>query len=123
MKFYFDVTETFVQTVAIEAKSREQARRRIEGAYNRKEFEIDRKHPDDIVFKDVQKEVKKSIREGFVAEEELETFNCNDVVWDDITESYVCPVCGEYVASRFDFKCIDYPLPKHCHECGAKLHY
>ena len=123
MKFYFDVTETFVQTIAIEAKSREQAQRRIESAYNRKEFEIDREHPDDVDFKYAQKEVEECIREGLVAEEELETFDCNDVVYDEKQDCYVCPVCGEYVADRWQMKDLDYKLPKHCHECGAKLHY
>lgn len=123
MKFYFDVKETFVKTVAIEADNLEQALHRVDKAYRRDEFEIDKEYPDEIDFKDVTIEVEEFFQTGDCAEEEIETFNCNDVVWDDIKEGYVCPVCGEYVATRFEVKCIDYPLPKHCHECGTKLHY
>lgn len=123
MTFYFDVTETFVKTIAIEADSLGQAQRRIESAYNRKEFEINREHPDDIDFKPAQSEVEGCIDAGFFAKEELETFDCNNVVYDEKQDCYVCPVCGEYAADKWQIKDLDYPLPKHCHECGAKLHY
>ena len=123
MKFYFDVTETFIKTIAIEADSLEQAQRRIDGAWHRGEFEIDREYPDDVDFKFAQNEVEECIREGFFAEEELETFNCHDVVYDEESDSYVCPVCGEYVADRWQIKYLEYPLSKYCHECGTKLHY
>lgn len=123
MKFYFDVTETFVRTIAIEADNLEQAERRIDGAWHRNEFEIDHEYPDEYEFKEVTTEVEEFFQTGDCAEEEIETFNCNDVVWDDTKEGYVCPVCGEYVAEKWQIKDMEYPLPKHCHECGAKLHY
>ena len=123
MKFYFDVIETFIKTIAVEADNIEQAQRRADGAYKRNEFEIDRTYPDQVDFKNATTEVEEFFQTGDCAEEEIETFNCNNVAWDDIKEGYVCPVCGEYVASTFEVKCIDYPLPKYCHECGAKLYY
>lgn len=52
-----------------------------------------------------------------------EEINCSDVVYDEEQDSYVCPVCGTYAADKFMIKDLDYSLPKHCHECGAKLHY
>jgi hypothetical protein len=80
MKFYFDIKEIFVKTIAIEAENIEQAERRVQGAYNRKEFKINREHPDDVNFIFAQDDVEKCIQQGFFSEEELETFNCNDVV-------------------------------------------
>lgn len=123
MTFYFDVTEIFVKTIAIEADTLEQAQRRIESAYDRKEFEINRENPDNIDFKPAQNEVEACIDAGFFAKEELETFNCSDVVYDEKQDAYVCPVCGEYAADKWQIRDLEYPLPKHCHECGAKLHY
>ena len=40
MKYYFDVTEKYIKTVAIEADNLEQAQKRVENAYDKKEFEI-----------------------------------------------------------------------------------
>jgi predicted RNA-binding Zn-ribbon protein involved in translation (DUF1610 family) len=123
MKFYFDVTETFIKTIAIEADNLEQAQRRVDGAWRRNEFEIEHEYPDGIEFKDATTEVEEFFQTGDCAEEELETFNCNDVVYDEETDSYVCPVCGEDAADRWQIKDLEFPLPKYCHECGAKLHY
>lgn len=78
MKFYFDVTEHTTKTIAIEAKTLEQAQERVENAYGRKEFTIIREAPDDVEFKEITEEVENLIKEGLVAEEEFETFNCND---------------------------------------------
>ncbi len=78
MKFYFDVTETNVKTIAIEAEDLEQALKRVENAYNQKEFSINREYPDDVEFKEVTEEVENLIKEGLVPEKELKTFNCND---------------------------------------------
>ena len=47
----------------------------------------------------------------------------HDVVYDEEQDAYVCPVCGEYVADRWQIKDLEFPLPKYCHECGTKLHY
>lgn len=72
MKFYFDVTETNVKTIAIEADTLEQAAKRVEEAYLKKEFAINRELPDDIEFKDVTNEVKNLIKETLITEEEIE---------------------------------------------------
>lgn len=77
MKYYFDVTETFIKTIAIEADSLEQAEKRIENAYENKEFKISREYPDHIDFKCAQEVVEECIRDGFIHESELETFSCN----------------------------------------------
>jgi hypothetical protein len=123
MKFYFDVTETFIKTIGIEADTITQAQLRIDSAWRRREFEIQHKYPDEIEYKHVTAEVKEFIQTGDCSEEEIETFNCNDVVYSAETDSYVCPVCGEYAADRFQIKDLDCKLPKYCQECGAKLHY
>ena len=77
MKFYFDVTEHTTKTIAIKANDLEQAQKRIKKAHERKEFIINREFFDDVEFKDVTEEVENLIKEGCVAEEEFETFNCN----------------------------------------------
>ena len=123
MKFYFDVTETFIKTVAIEADNLEQAKRRVDGAWHRGEFDISHEHPDEVDFKNATSEVEAFFQTGDCAAEDFEILNCNDVVYDEKTDSYACPVCGEYVADRYEVKDLDCKLPKHCHECGAKLHY
>ena len=123
MKFYFDVIETFIRTIGIEADNLEQAERRVEGAWRRSEFEISHNHPDDIEFKEVTTEVEEFFEAGDCAEEEIETFDCTDVVYDSKQDAYVCPVCGEYAADKWQIRDLECPLPKHCHECGAKLHY
>ena len=123
MTYYFDVKETFIKTIAIEADNLEQAEQRVDSAWHRGEFEINREYPDDVEFNWAQEAVENCIKEGDFAKEELTTFNCNDVVYDDETDSYVCPVCGEYAADRWQIKDMEYPLSKHCHECGTKLHY
>lgn len=123
MKFYFDVAETFIKTVAIEADNLEQAQRRVESAHCRGEFEIDHEHPDVVDCKNATTEVEEFFKTGDCAEEEIETFNCKYVIYDEETDSYVCPVCGEYAADRWQIKDLEFPLPKYCHECGAKLHY
>lgn len=123
MKYYFDVTETYIQTIAIEADNQEQARKRIENAYNKKEFIINREYFTDVKFEDVQEDVEKSIKDKCIAEEEIKTFNCNDVIYNETEDYYECPTCGNYVADRFQIKDLDYTLPKFCQECGTKLHY
>ncbi len=123
MKYYFDVTEKYIKTIAIEADNLEQARQRVESAYDRKEFVIDHEYFTDVEFKDAQEEVEECIKDGFFAEEELEIFNCNDVIYNEVEDYYECPVCGEYICDRFQIRDLDYNLQKHCHECGTKLHY
>lgn len=123
MKFYFDVTEHTTKTIAIEAENLEQAQKRVESAYERKEFLINREAPDDVEFKYVQEEVEQCIKDGFVAEEEFDPFDCNNVVYNEEEDYYECPVCRKYVADRFQVKDLDYDLPKFCQKCGTKLHY
>lgn len=123
MKFYFDVTEHTTKTIAIESNDLEQAQKRIESAYDRKEFEINREAPDDVKFKETTEEVENLIKEGYVAEEEFDPFDCNNVVYNEEEDYYECPVCRKHVADRFQVKDLDYDLPKFCHRCGTKLHY
>lgn len=122
MKFYFDVTEYTTKTIAIEANDLEQAQKRIESAYDRKEFEIYRKTLD-VEFKETTEEVENLIKEKYVEEEEFETFDCNDVVYNEEEDYFECPVCREYMADRFQVKDLDYELPSFCRKCGTKLHY
>ena len=77
MKYYFDVTETFIKTIAIEADNLEQAEKRIEKAYENNEFKISREYPDYVDFKNAQEVVEECIKDGFIHERELETFSCN----------------------------------------------
>ena len=77
MKYYIDVTETFIKTIAVEADSLEQAQQRAEDAWHNKEFEIGHRYPDEVKFPDATDVVKGCIEEGFIAEEEIETFMCN----------------------------------------------
>lgn len=123
MKFYFDVTEHTTKTIAIEAENLEQALKRVESAYDRKEFTINREAPDDVEFKYVQEEVENLIEEGLVAEEEFETFDCNHVSYNEEEDYYECPVCKKYIADRAQIKDDDYELPKFCQKCGTKLRY
>lgn len=122
-RYFFDVTEFFTKTIAIEAETLEQAKKRIAAAHSRKEFEVNRKCPDDIEFKYAQKEVESCIKEGFFDEEELEIFNCCDVVYDAEQQMFVCPVCGNPIADKWTIKDVDYILPKRCSDCHAKLKY
>ena len=77
-KFYFDITEKYVKTIAVEADNIIQAIQRAAKAYNQKEFKINHELFDDVVIKNVTRDVEETIKEGFYTEEEIETFNCND---------------------------------------------
>lgn len=61
-KFYFDVTETFIKTIAIEADSFEQASERIKSAYHRKEFKIGHEYFTEVEFVNAQEEVEKVLK-------------------------------------------------------------
>lgn len=123
MKFYFNVKEHTTKTIAIEANNLEQAQKRIESAYDRKEFTIYRESPDDIEFKEATEEVENFIAEGLVAEEEFETFDCNEVFYNKEEDYYECPVCKKYITNRAQMKDDDYEFPKFCQKCGTKLNY
>lgn len=75
MKFYFDIIETNVKTVSIEANDLSQALKKVEEAYEKKEFVINRELPDDIEFKNVTSEVENLIKETLITEEEIEEVN------------------------------------------------
>ena len=77
MKYYIDVTETFVKTIAVEADSLEQAQQRAEDAWHNEEFKISHKYPDTVQFPDATGVVKGCIEEGFIAEEEIKTLKCD----------------------------------------------
>ncbi len=46
-----------------------------------------------------------------------------DVVVDEKSRTVHCPRCNAYLAEDTVLKEIDEPVPKHCHQCGQKLHY
>lgn len=120
MKYFFDVTETFVRTFAVEASDILQANQRIETAYHLGELEIEHDYPNDYEFSNETVAVRSSIRNRFIAEDEIETLNCHDVVYDKEMKAWVCPVCGNYAADK---GFADEELPKYCHECGTQLRY
>lgn len=56
MKYYFDVKETFIKTVAVDADNLEIAEQRLKNAYKREEFEIEHDVCDDVEFKEVSED-------------------------------------------------------------------
>ena len=116
MIYYFDVKEIFVKTIGIEANNLEEAKKRANNAYHYEEMEIDYSIADDVQFINVNEE-------DIFTEENIEFFNCHDVVYDKENDAYVCPVCGEYVCSGYTIKDMDYPVPSYCNNCGTKLQY
>lgn len=117
MKYYFDIREIFSTTIAIEADSYEQAHQRVNSAYRRDELEFGYECADSM-------EITPIAEEDLFTEENFDTLNCNDVVFDYKMNAFVCPVCGKYIVSKWDIKdmeCIS--LPKYCSECGTKLYY
>lgn len=124
MKYYFDVIEKYIKTIAVDADNLYQAKKRAEKAYDRKEFEISNIAFDEVEFVHAQEKVEECIKEGFFAEEELVTFNCNDAIYDIDRGYYSCPVCGKYVCDDVNHMVrLGEYLPKTCDECGATLHY
>ena len=77
-KYYFDVVKKYSRTIGVEADNFEQAKKRVEQAFDNSEFEINQDYFDDVDFNDATRSIKETIKEGFVAEEEILTFNCND---------------------------------------------
>lgn len=123
MTYYFDVKETFIKTIAVEADNYTQAEERINAAYDRGEFEILRNSPDEVECCWVQEEVEQCIEEGVFSKEDLEIIDCNWVVYDDELDAYVCPVCSNFVEDRCCVSELEYPLPEYCSKCGTKLKY
>lgn len=114
MLYYFDVKEIYSKTVCVEADSFEQAEARIQNAYKREEFEIEKDIADSVEFVNVPED---ELFEG----EDIEEFDCNEIVYDSEQDAYCCPVCNNYIVSRNDLKYLDYSLPHYCVECGAAL--
>lgn len=73
-KYFFDVIESFVKTVAIEAEDLDEAKEKIKEVYESGKIKINREYYDNIYFKPAQKAVQECINEGFFAEDELDTF-------------------------------------------------
>lgn len=115
MKYYFDVVETFIKTVAIEADNLEQAQKRLMNAYCENEFEVEHNYCDDVDFKEIKEE-------DLLETENIETFNCNELVYDEGDDVFLCPVCRNFIAAGDAKKCIDIPIPSYCSKCGTKLH-
>ena len=78
MKYYIDVKETFIKTIAIKADSLKEAKERAADAWHNEEFAISHKYPDNVQFHDATDVVKECIVDGFVTEEEIETFKCEN---------------------------------------------
>ena len=114
MKYYFDVKETFIKTVCIEADNLEQAEARVQNAYKREEFDIDREYPDDVEFKKIDEE-------ELLETEDIEEFDCHELVYDKEQDGYVCPVCNNFIVSRDSERDLNYSLPDCCDECGTEL--
>ena len=72
MKFYFDVKETFIKTVAVDADSLEIAEQRLKNAYKREEFKIEHDVCDDVEFKEVSEDELLTNEK-----DEVETLNCS----------------------------------------------
>lgn len=124
MKHYFDIVEKHIKTIGVEAPDYETARKRAENAYNFGEIEINHDYVDDDVDVNyVQEEVENCIRGGDLAEDEIETFNCSDVIVDAENHILRCPICLNNLAPVEALRELDYCVPKFCSECGNKLHY
>jgi hypothetical protein len=74
MIYYFDVKETFIKTVGVEADDLCHAEERVEELYHCHEFELKRVYPHDIEFEYVQDEVENCMKQGFITPEEIEVF-------------------------------------------------
>lgn len=73
MIYYFDVKETYVKTVGIEADSMRDAAERVEELYDSKVFDLSGL-PNEIEFECVQTEVKDLIKQTLITPEEIEVF-------------------------------------------------
>lgn len=88
MKYYFDVTEFFKKTVAVEANSLNEAKEIVDKAWSEGLINIDRKYPDDVEFANNQEEILEAIDEGFIDKEELATFD-NSILSEE--EKHISP--------------------------------
>lgn len=73
MIYYFDVKETYIKTVGIEAKDLSHAYERVEDLHHCCEFDLG-ELPHEIEFEYVQDEVEDCIKQGDLLPEEIEVF-------------------------------------------------
>lgn len=73
MIYYFDITETFVNTVGVEANDIQQALLRVEELYDSKVFDLGGL-PHDIEIECVQAEVQDLIDLKLITPEEIEVY-------------------------------------------------
>jgi hypothetical protein len=74
MIYYFDVKETYIKTVGVEAESLRHATERVEELYYSKNIDLSGL-PNEIDFNYVQSEVEDLIETGDITPEEIETFS------------------------------------------------
>ena len=122
-KYYFDVKQTVVNTIAIEADSPEQAKKRVATALKTGEFVVTDGKWDDIELVEVQEEVEKCIASGFCHPDEIATFDCTHVVYDENNDYFACPVCGNCVADDYFVMDTEDERPECCPHCNTKLSY
>ena len=73
MIYYFDVKETYIKTVGVEAEELEQAVTRVEDLYNSKAFDLG-DLPHEIEFEHVSDDVEEFIKQKIVTPEEIEVY-------------------------------------------------
>ena len=73
MIYYFDVTETYVKTVGVEAEDLNQATYRVEELYDSRVFDFG-ELPHEIEFEHISDDIKELVEEGGITLDEIETF-------------------------------------------------
>ena len=73
MIYYFDVTETYVKTVGVEAEDLNQAAYRVEELYDSRVFDCG-ELPREIEFEHISDDIKELVEEGDITLDEIETF-------------------------------------------------
>ena len=115
-KFYFDITETFIKTVAIEADSLELAMKCAEKAYHNDEIEIDHTICDDLSF--ICRNEDELLSNELT---EVDAIDGSELRYNPEQDGYCCSVCGSFIVSRDDERDWDFKLPSHCPDCGQTL--
>lgn len=73
MVYYFDVKETFIKTVGVEAEDLQQAVTRVEDLYDSKTFDLGG-FPHEIEFEHISDDVEDLIKETLITPEEIEVY-------------------------------------------------
>lgn len=73
MVYYFDVKETFITTVGVEAEDLQQAAYRVEELYDSHAFDLGGL-PHEIEFEHVSNDVEELIEQKIVTPEEIEVY-------------------------------------------------